>query len=72
MAKLALGPESKFGLFFRIAHIVGRRVMAMVHTFLRQKTISLRCKWLSAFSHILISLTSCLLAAAGNATRGRR
>ena len=47
-------------------------LMVMVHTFLRQKTVSLWCKWLSAFSHILISLTSCLLAAAGNATRGRR
>lgn len=72
MAKLALKPESKFGLFFRIAHIGGRRVMGMVHTFLRQKTVSLRCKWLSAFSHILTSLTSFLLAAAGRATRGRR
>ena len=46
--------------------------MEMVHTFLRQKIVSLWCKWLSAFSHILISLTSCLLAADGNATRGRR
>ena len=58
-------------LDFRIAHIGGRRVMVMVHTFLRQEIVSLWCKWLSAFSHIQISLTSCLLAAAGNATRGR-
>ena len=47
-------------------------LIGMVHTFLRQKTVSSWCKWLSAFSHILISLTSCLLAAEGNATRGRR
>ena len=58
-------------LDFRIAHIGGRRVMGMVHTFLDCKTVSLRCKWLSAFSHIQISLTSCLLAADGSATRGR-
>lgn len=37
MAKLALKPESKFGLFFRIAHIGGRRVMGMVHTFYARK-----------------------------------
>ena len=47
-------------------------LIGMVHTLLRQKIVSSLCKWLSAFSHIQISLTSCLLAAAGNATRGRR